>query len=363
MPTQGTHLVVNPQDLSDCKFVEQTFPDPAPGRSLLRVDSYAMTANNITYGRASGQLGYWEFFPVEDPTYGRIPVWGFADVVASNAPEVAEGTRLYGFLPMSTHLEIEPGKVTGRGLMDDAEARKGKAPIYNQYSICSGDPMYAEDQEGMISLFRPLYTTSFLLDDFFRRNALFGAEAVALTSASSKTALGMAHAMKAGGTESVTLIGLTSHSNIDFVRGLGVYDAVVAYDDLDGIQAASLAYVDMAGNGTVRRSLHERYADELKHACLVGGTHWTGRDRDVKGLPGPKPEFFFAPTYAQERIAEWGGAEFQTRLGTAWGTFLTDASRWIDVVETPGAEAAKRIYLETLAGRVSPDVGNILSMR
>jgi len=362
MPIQGTHLVVNPQDLSDCKFVEQSFPDPAPGRCLIRIDSFAMTANNITYGRASGQLGYWEFFPVEDPAFGRIPVWGFADVVASNVPEVAEGTRLYGFLPMSTHLEIEPGKVTGRGLMDEAEARKGKAPIYNQYSICSGDPMYAPDQEGLISLFRPLYTTSFLLDDFFRSNGFFGAEAVALTSASSKTALGMAHAMKAGGTEGVKLIGLTSAANMAFVQGLGVYDEVIPYDALDTISSASLAYVDMAGNGDVRRVLHERYADDLKHACLVGGTHWTGRDRDVKGLPGPKPKFFFAPSYAQQRIADWGGAAFQARLGTAWSAFLGDAERWIRVIETPGNDAARAIYLETLRGKVLPDVGNILSL-
>lgn len=361
MAVDGAHLAVNPADLSDCKVVSGTFDDPAEGRCLLRIDSYAMTANNITYGRASGQLGYWEFFPFEGD-YGRIPVWGFADVIATAHPEVEVGTRLYGFLPQSTHLEIVPGKVSPHGLVDMAEARQGKAPIYNQYAICSGDPLYRPEHEAMISLFRPLYTTSFLLDDFFRSKGFFGAEAVALTSASSKTALGMAHALKAGGTGDVTVVGLTSPANVDFVEGLGVYDRVVTYDALESIDAASLAYVDMAGNGDVRRALHQRYGDALKHACLVGGTHWTGRDRDVKDLPGPKPEFFFAPSYAQARIAEWGGGGFQKKLGTAWAGFLGDAAGWIEVVDKRGVEAAEAVYLETLWGEVAPSVGNITGM-
>ena len=365
MAIKGAHLVVNPADLTDAKIVPATFNDAselAPGRVLLQIDSWSMTSNNVTYGRASGQLGYWEFFPVDDPVYGRIPVWGFADVIASTVPEVEVGRRVYGFLPMSTHLEIEPGQITGRAMTDVVEHRANKSPIYNQYSFCDADPIYRPEHEGLLSLFRPLYTTSFLLDDFFRANDFFGAEAVAITSASSKTSLGLAHALRAGGTGDVQVIGLTGTENVGFVEGSGLYDQVLSYDALDQITADSLAYVDMAGNGDVRRSLHTRYGDELKHGCLVGGTHWTGRDRDVKDLPGPKPVFFFAPSYAQQRIAELGGAEFQTRLGNAWVSFLKDAVAWVDVVEQRGAETALAVYLETVAGKVSPRTGNILAL-
>ena len=41
---------------------------PAPtdcdaGQVLLRIDRFALTANNVTYGVAGDQIGYWQFFP------------------------------------------------------------------------------------------------------------------------------------------------------------------------------------------------------------------------------------------------------------------------------------------------------------
>ena len=362
MPEQGAHLVVNPADLTDAEIRPAHFPEGgglAPGRCLLRIDRFAMTANNVTYGRASRQLGYWEFFP-HAGDYGRIPAWGFADVIQSNSPDVREGWRVYGFLPMSTHLEIEPGQMNGHSMMDVSAHRADKAPIYNQYLFTKADPAYRPEHEGLISLYRPLYTTAFLLDDFHRRNDFFGAEAVAITSASSKTSLGLAHALKAGG--GARSVGLTGAANRAFVEGLGLYDQVVAYDELDAIGAKTLAYVDMAGNGDVRRALHNRFGDGLTGACLVGGTHWTSRVRDSADLPGAKPQFFFAPTYAQERVREWGVAGFHARLGEAWAAFIADAARWTDVRETRGPDASLGVYLDCVGGRIPPNVGAILSL-
>ena len=42
------------------------------------------------------------FFPAESG-WGRVPVWGFADVVGSRHQALAEGVRVFGYLPMSTH--------------------------------------------------------------------------------------------------------------------------------------------------------------------------------------------------------------------------------------------------------------------
>lgn len=59
--------------------------DHAPlraGEVRVRVDSYAMTANNITYavfGKPAGLFGndqgYWDFFAERDAP-ARLPVWG-----------------------------------------------------------------------------------------------------------------------------------------------------------------------------------------------------------------------------------------------------------------------------------------------
>jgi hypothetical protein len=96
---------VRRDDLRTTRFVESDAARlaPAAGQALLRVDRFAFTANNVTYAVAGDQLSYWSFFPAERG-WGRIPVWGYADVVASRCAGVAEGARYYGYYPMSTHL-------------------------------------------------------------------------------------------------------------------------------------------------------------------------------------------------------------------------------------------------------------------
>ena len=58
--------------------------DLAEGEVLLEVERFALTANNITYGAMGDSFGYWKFFPAPEGL-GRIPVWGFARVVESQA--------------------------------------------------------------------------------------------------------------------------------------------------------------------------------------------------------------------------------------------------------------------------------------
>ena len=57
------------------------------------------------------------------------------------------------------------------------------------------------------ALLRPLFMLSFLVDDFLAENEFFGAKRVLLSSASSKTAYGLAHLVHARG---IRTIGLTS---------------------------------------------------------------------------------------------------------------------------------------------------------
>ena len=100
------------------------------------------------------------------------------------------------------------------------------------------------------------------------------------------------------------------------MRKLGCYDQVVTYDEVATLDAANPAvYVDMAGNDALRRSVHEHFGDQLKHSCTIGATHWDQTAGGDEGLPGPKPEFFFAPAQIQKRAADWGPAELQRRLG------------------------------------------------
>ncbi|MEO0390725.1 MAG: DUF2855 family protein, partial [Pseudomonadota bacterium] len=312
-------LIVNRANLAEAEVIPQPDPVLTDGQALIRVDQFALTANNITYAVAPDQIGYWNFFPAARAGWGHIPVWGFGEVVGSQSA-LAVGARYYGYFPMASHVVVEPGPVKPHGFADRAAHRQPMAAIYNQYADVQADPAWAPDREGLISLFRPLFTTSFLLHDTHARAEMFGAQQVLLSSASSKTALGLAFLLHRSGMRTV---GVTSPSNVAFCEGLGVYDVVITYDAVAEMPQAPTAFVDMAGSAPVLRSVHKHFGDALLNSCRVGLTHWQDSANWVEGLEGgPKPYFFFAPTYAEERIADWGAAGFQARLAEAWGAFI-----------------------------------------
>ena len=107
----------------------------ADGEVRLRIDSFALTSNNITYAAFGDAMKYWEFFPTGDPAWGCIPVWGFADVVESRAEGVAVG-RASVRLPArwADYLVVQPGRVGQRGFVDarrrTAAPGRGLQPVH-----------------------------------------------------------------------------------------------------------------------------------------------------------------------------------------------------------------------------------------
>jgi hypothetical protein len=356
-------FVVARNDLQQCKFIRTQLPDAAelPAEALLvKIDRFAFTANNITYAVLGDQLKYWQLFPAPE-NFGNIPVWGFGEVIASTHPAIAEGERLFGYFPMATHLVIEAADVSKRGLRDDAAHRQGVAPVYNAYARVSGDPAFAGRQGDYQALLRPLFMLSFLVDDFLAENALFGARRVMLSSASSKTAFGLAHLLHTLRKE-VRVIGLTSAANTDFVRSLGCYDEVVTYDAVTSLPSDSpVAFVDMAGNSALRATLHRHFGDQMKYSGRIGLTHRSSSP-DEGELPGVKPSWFFAPDQIRKRAREWGPGGIDMRFGAAWSGFAPMLERWLTVIEGRGEDAVKQVYLDTLGGRVPPEQGRILSL-
>jgi hypothetical protein len=200
---------------------------------------------------------------------------------------------------------------------------------------------------------------SFLVDDFLAENENYGADRVMLSSASSKTAFGLAHLLHARG---VKVIGLTSASNVTFVQSLGCYDEVVTYDSVTALPVdAPVAYVDMAGNSSLRETLHRHFGDQMKYSGRVGLTH-RSVSPDEPELPGAKPTWFFAPDQIRKRAKEWGPGGVDKRFGAAWSSFAPKLDQWLDVTEGRGPAAVQRTYLDTLNGRVRPDQGHILSL-
>ena len=147
------------------------------------------------------------------------------------------------------------------------------APVYNAYSRVSGDPAFEGRQGDYQALLRPLFMLSFLVDDFLAENEFFGARSVMLSSASSKTAFGLAHLLHVL-RKPIRVIGLTSASNVEFVKSLGCYDEVVTYDRVSSLPSDyPVAYVDMAGNSALRETLHRHFGEQMKYSGRVGLTH------------------------------------------------------------------------------------------
>ncbi len=353
-------LIVKRDDLHQCRVVDTADPEPESGQALLSVDSFGLTSNNITYAVFGEVMSYWEFFEAE-AGWGRVPVWGFADVAASSHEGLEVGTRVYGFLPMSTGLVVTPDRVDGRGFVDSTPRRTALPSTYNAYFRVETDPGYDRSREAEQMLLRPLFTTSFLIDDYLDDGGFLDGPSIVLSSASSKTALATAFLLaQRGGVE---VIGLTSAGNVGFVEGLGPYDRVVPYGEITSLPSAAAVFVDMAGDTGIRAAIHRHYGDSLRHSAVVGATHWDSAALDAGDLPGPAPEFFFAPDRVAKRIADWGQDGFEGRTTDAWRGFVDWTGGWLRVVREEGPEAVAAAYLELLGGGVDPSVGHVLTMR
>ena len=211
-------FLVRRDDLTQTELREVLWKPLSHGQIRLSIDRFALTSNNISYAQAGDLLSYWKFFPAPDG-FGSIPVWGFATVVESKVDELAEGETIWGYYPMSTHVVLEPKHLTSRGFIDGASHRQEQHTIYNQYTRCQADAWHQDGQEDLEALLRPLFATSWLVDDFLADQNFFEADTILLSSASSKTAY--ATAVQLQHRSNIKVVGLTSAANLNFCQSLG----------------------------------------------------------------------------------------------------------------------------------------------
>jgi NADPH:quinone reductase-like Zn-dependent oxidoreductase len=352
-------FLVARDDLHNCRFEDAPAPEPGPGEALLRVDAFGLTSNNITYAMFGEAMSYWDFFPAPGG-WGRVPVWGFAEVLASEVAELETGARVFGYLPPSRELLVAPAHVSAHGFIDSSAHRAALPPAYNRYARTDADPLYEAEHEDEQLLLRPLFLTSYLIDDFLQDGDFFGAETIVLSSASSKTASALAFQLSL--REGVLVVGLTSSRSAEFARTLGVYDHVLAYDQLESLPAGRTVYVDMAGDAQLRAAVHGHYGEQLAHSAVVGATHHDRMGQVPDALPGPRPTFFFAPDRVTKRAADWGADGLQQRMADAWHPYVAWAGGWLGVDHGHGADALQRAYLELLDGRIDPARADVLSL-
>lgn len=349
--TQQTELLVQRGDLRSTKIVQGTLSAPGDGEVQVAIDKFGLTANNVSYAVAGDMIGYWQFYPAED-SWGKVPVWGFGNVIASNCDQLSVGERLWGFFPMASHALLRPGGVKKERFTDVSEHRSDLPAVYNNYSRSSAEPEAMRAFETERCLLFPLFATSFLLCDYLTYNDFFGASQVLIGSVSSKTGFGLAQMLRDSTNAQAEVVGLTSPGNRDFVQKLGCCDQVVLYGEEDQIDTSlPAAYVDMSGNGGITSRLHALLGENMKASIMVGATHWQAADRP-EGLPGAQPEFFFAPAHIATREKEWGTGVAMSKAMDASLKVAATIKDQLEVDRLQGAKALQSAWLDMLDNKL-----------
>ena len=162
-----------------------------------------------------------------------------------------------------------------------------------------------------------------------------------------------------------TIVGLTGEQNVKFAETLDCYDSVVPYGDVETIDNAPAAYIDIAGNVGVRSRLHHHLNDSAVCTLLVGATHWDqfAKSVDSGALPDNEPEVFFAPAQIAKRDTDWGRGVMMGKAYTASIELLHRLSSMLVMESHAGVEACNRTWQALLDNQVSGQCGVMLSLR
>lgn len=320
----------------------------ADGQVRLAVELIGLSANNVSYAAAGDMLGYWAHFSTDD-TWGVVPVWGFSVVTESRHPAIAQGERIFGFLPMASDVVMTPESVTDLTFADATGARANMHPWYTRCYRCQQDPAFDADLMEEQPVLWALFMTGWMMAEELTSSV----DTVYVSSASSKTAISVAWALRHA-EGNATTVGVTSAGNRAFVEALDVYDRVVTYDDI-GSEAASgrAAYVDIAGNAAVTSAIHVTLGDALQDSVLIGGTHRKPATSPLP-MPGPSPRFFFIPDVAEARAGKLTFDAYHQQFAGALIQFEQWAKTWLDVERGIGASAVESGYLANVAGGIPP---------
>ena len=285
-----------------------------------------------------------------------------------DVPHPPSGGHTYRVTPSPSRSGQRPGlsqlviaaEPRRNGFRDIGTHRANHADTYTNFIDVGGDQMFQDQRADEYLLLRGLFMTSFLADDYLGDNNFAGASQTLVTSASSKTSICLAACLARPGHPG---IGLTSARNRAFVESLDMYEQVITYDEIDKLDSsAASGMVDMAGNGVVRSAVHTHFADSLAFSLTVGATHWEEPAQSARDLPGPKPEFFFAPGQVTKRTQEWGAAELTAKIAQSWHILVESTDRWMNVVHRSGPDEISAVYRELLEGQADPSVGYVVSM-
>ena len=164
-------FVIKKSNLQHTSILRHAEPrDLAPGQLRLKLERFALSANNITYATFGESYEYWSFFPTSQELtkdWGKLPVWAMARVHQSSCAGIDVGERVFGFFPASTEYIAEVGNVRSGAWSEIAGHRANLPSFYNQYVRMGRSPFSSEADECVHIIMYPLFCTSLFACGFF----------------------------------------------------------------------------------------------------------------------------------------------------------------------------------------------------
>ncbi len=353
-------------DQSNTRIVDMpdSMVSAGEGEITVQIERFGLSANNVTYAVAGETLNYWKFFHSAgdtDAEWGILPVWGFAEVVQSNAADIEVGERLFGYFPPAQRLKMKPAGIAAGHFFDASEHRLELPKGYNMYRRVKAEPQSNTQADNLRMLLYPLYVTSFCIWDQMVEFDWYGAEQIIVISASSKTSIGLGYALM-NDDNAPTSVGLTSQRNKKFVEKIKVYDSTISYSDIiNDLKNVPSVIVDMAGNGELLGDLHGMLGDNMRQTISVGLTHWDTQRRDSRVIKD-RTAFFFAPSRIQQRMKEWGADEFGAQSSKFVMQGATESAKWLDMQTYTKLDDLAEIYASVRAGEINPETGILFEL-
>lgn len=363
------HLI-SLDDITVQKFVPSSCNEstvPGPNQILVKLDNFTISANNITYALTGDTLGYWSFFPTpENPGWGRVPIWGFADVVRSSVPGVEAGTRIHGVFPISTYsiLDVTLIESTPPALYEISPVRSKSPVLYKRYRIVPAETKDTTQELLEVTLLVNFYS-AFLMSETSLAEEKIDGKTVVILSASSKTGSSTASILKKR-NPSTRIIGVSSTTeNKDFAAATGFYDDVYTYSTPALSETLSslpnnIVLVDLAGKGQFLTDLKKTLGSKLERIVLVGNTDWKAGSWPPPGLENSEP--FMAPDALMELVGAWGEGVFGQKFVEVFTKYLTGGFKGFSISQVRGHDALLAEFQKLLKGGYDPSTGLSLKL-
>jgi len=271
------------------------------------------------------------------------------------------GSVMYGYLPTADQVVLTASQVTQSAFVENSPHRKDLDLFYNQYEFVSDHAHYSRADDKARMIFGPLHQTAFVMLHFLLDNEWKGAKQIIILSASSKTSLGMAYGFhKAEGKPIV--VGVTSPKNVESLKQFGLYDKLIAYDDIEGVAAdLPTLLIDMSGRIETINDLYLKLGDLFISWIQIGRTHWT-KPRSRSIVPKEKIDFFFAPGHMIKKQKEWGKETYDAALADFVKASAAKITTWMNYKSYSGLHQLAKMHQRLAEGSVPPQEAIIIEL-